>query len=178
MRIRQGSHERAGIANESDVQRHEPVRLLAANVVARRRCGAGGQELRPGTKCFRGGAKAYVADAYRGPGGDRVTVVGRARHTGRWVVIDTATRHLHSFRPKPVHTPRVLELLGRARRARGFGPADRAAEVSATLERYARHYRAATAPRSPHPDCCLCHGCLTGEPGRGTSALGPGVPTS
>lgn len=178
MRIRQGARKGGvGTTNESDVPRHEPVWLVAANVVAWRRCGAGGQELRPGTKCFKGGAKVYVADAYWGPGGDRVTVAGRARHTGRWVVIDTATRHLHSFRPKLVHTPRVLEVLGRARRARGFGPADRAADVSSTLERYARQYRAATAPYDPHPDRCLCHGCLTGEPGpaRRTAAEDTGL---
>ncbi len=143
----------------------QPVWLVAANVVAWRRCGAGGQELRPGTKCFKGGAKVYVADAYWGPGGDRITAVGRERHTGRWIVIDTATRHLHSFRPKRVHTPRVLERLRDARRARGFISADYAADVSATLEQYASRYRAKQAPYAPHPDRCLCHACLTGEAG-------------
>ncbi|MEU7386672.1 hypothetical protein [Streptomyces tanashiensis] len=150
--------------NESEVPRHEPVWLVAANVVAWRRCGVGGQELRPGTKCFKGGAKVYVVNAYWGPGGDRVTVVGRERHTSRWIVIDTATRHLHGFRPKLVHTPRVLERLRAAGHERGLG-ADYAADVSVTLERYARQYRAETAPYSPHPDRCLCHACLTGEPG-------------
>ncbi|MFG3001841.1 hypothetical protein [Streptomyces sp. NPDC048340] len=139
--------------------------MIAANVVAWRRCGTGGQELRPGTKCFKGGAKVYVAGAYWGPEGDRVTVVGRERHTGRWIVIDTATRHLHSFRPKLVHTPRVLERLRETRRhGAGLG-ADRAAEASAVLERYARQYRAEIAPSRPHPDRCLCHACLTGESG-------------
>jgi hypothetical protein len=32
-----------------------PLRLIAANVVRWRRYGEGGQELRPGTKSFRGG---------------------------------------------------------------------------------------------------------------------------
>lgn len=147
---------------ETDAPQREPVWLVAANVVAWRRCGVGGQELRPGTKCFEGGAKVYVAGAYWGPGGDRVTVVGRERHTGRWIVIDMATRHLHGFRPKLVHTPRVLERLSEAGREGGLG-ADHAADVSTTLERYARQYRAEIAPHSPHPDRCLCHACLTGE---------------
>ncbi|MEU0836617.1 hypothetical protein [Streptomyces sp. NPDC005969] len=150
--------------NESDDPQQEPVWLVAANVVAWRRCGVGGQELRPGTKCFKGGAKVYVAHVYWGPGGDRVTVVGRERHTSRWIVIDTATRHRHGFRPKLVHTPRVLERLRALGHERGLG-ADYAADVSATLERYARQYRAETAPYSPHPDGCLCHACLTGESG-------------
>jgi hypothetical protein len=95
---------------------------------------------------------------------DRVTVVGRERHASRWIVIDMATRHLHGFRPKLVHAPRVLERLREAGRERGLG-ADYAADVSVTLERYARQCRAETAPYSPHPDRCLCHACLTGESG-------------
>ncbi|MGW7434041.1 hypothetical protein ACWGIN_31460 [Streptomyces sp. NPDC054861] len=137
---------------------------MAANVVAWRRCGVGGQELRPGTKFFKGGAKVYVADVYWGPGGERVTVMGRERHTSRWIVIDTATRHLYGFRPKLVHTPRVLERLRETGREGGLD-ADRAADVSATLERYARQYRAEIAPHCPHPDRCLCHACLTGDVG-------------
>ncbi|MFF5787910.1 hypothetical protein ACFY8P_23460 [Streptomyces sp. NPDC012693] len=149
--------------HESDASQQEPVWMVAANVVAWRRCGVGGQELRPGTKFFKGGAKVYVAGVYWGPGGERITVVGRERHTSRWIVIDTATRHLHSFRPKLVHTPRFLELLRET--GHGYGlDADRAAAAAATLEQYARQYRAATAPDSPHPDRCLCHSCLTGAP--------------
>ncbi|MFF2773898.1 hypothetical protein ACFVU3_03240 [Streptomyces sp. NPDC058052] len=142
--------------------RLEPAWLVAANVVAWRRCGTGGQELRPGTKFFKGGAKVYVLDTYWGPGGHRLTVLGRERHTGRWIVIDTATRHLHGFRPQLVHTPRALERL-RASGRKGGLDAEITAGLSRTLEEYARRYRAETAPGSPHPDRCLCHGCLTGE---------------
>lgn len=149
--------------NEADVPQ-QPLWFVAANVVAWRRCGVGGQELRPGTKFFKGGAKVYVTDVYWGPGGDRVTVIGRERHTGRWIVIDTATRHLHGFRPKLVHTPRVLARLRKAGYENGLG-ADHAADAAATLEQYARRDRAATFPSSPHPDGCLCHACLTGESG-------------
>ncbi|MER5735241.1 MULTISPECIES: hypothetical protein [unclassified Streptomyces] len=150
--------------NEAGVARREPVWLVAANVVAWRRCGAGGRELRPGTKFFKGGAKVYVTHVYWGPGGERLTAMGRERHTGRWIAIDTATRHLHGFRPKLVHTPRVLELLHPAGGGGSGGSgAEHAADVATTLERYARQYRARIAPHSPHPDRCLCHACLTGE---------------
>ncbi|MFJ1567159.1 hypothetical protein ACIOG8_23600 [Streptomyces erythrochromogenes] len=159
--------------DESDDRSPEPVWVVAANVVARRRCGVGGQDLRPGTKCFKGGAKVYVARVYWGPGGDRVTVAGRERHTGRWIVIDTATRHLYGFRPKLVHTPRVLERLREDRYARGFATADYAVAAAAVLEQYARRDRAATAPWSPHPDRCLCHTCLTGEAGYADDSDGP-----
>ncbi|MEV5970508.1 hypothetical protein [Streptomyces sp. NPDC051921] len=146
----------------------EPAWLVAANVVAWRRHGADGQQLLPGTKSFKGGAKVYVAAVYWGPGGDRLTVIGRERHTCRWIVIDTATRHLYGFRPKLVHTPRVLARLDDVRNRRGFGP-DEARTFSETLERYAQRDRAEQFPHSPHPDHCLCHVCLTGEgvpPGR------------
>ncbi len=149
--------------DESGVRSPEPVWVVAANVVAWRRCGVGGQELRPGTKFFKGGAKVYVAKVYWGPGGHRVTAAGRERHTGRWIVIDTATRHLYGFRPKLVHTPRVLERLREHRYAHGFTTADYAVDAAATLEQYARRYRAATAAGSAHPERCLCHACLTGE---------------
>ncbi|MGW6704910.1 hypothetical protein ACWGDE_08460 [Streptomyces sp. NPDC054956] len=149
--------------NEESDGSQEPVWLVAANVVAWRRCGAGGQELRPGTKSFKGGAKVYVSHVYWGPGGDRLTVIGRERHTSRWITIDTATRHLHSFRPKAVYAPRVLERLSESPFApHGLG-AERAETFSAALEEYARRYRAEVARSSPHPDHCLCHACLTGE---------------
>ncbi|MEU4357445.1 hypothetical protein [Streptomyces virginiae] len=167
--------ERVERVDESADRSAEPVWLVAANVVAWRRCGVGGQELRPGTKCFKGGAKVYVAGVYWGPGGDRVTVAGRERHTGRWIVIDTATRHLYGFRPKLVHTPRVLERLREERYARGFATEEHVVDTSAVLERYARQSRAETAPKSPHPDRCLCHACLTGEAEHPDGSGGPGA---
>ncbi|MGW5419220.1 hypothetical protein [Streptomyces sp. NPDC003943] len=140
----------------------EPVWLVTANVVGWRRCGQGGQELRNGTKAFRGGAKVYVLRVYWGPGGDRLTVLGRERHTSRWIAVNVATRHLYNFRAKQVHSPRVLGRLA-ATYHQQLDTAEAAGEVAETLERYARRYRAEVAPRSPHPDHCLCHVCLTGE---------------
>lgn len=140
----------------------EPIWLIAANVVAFRPWGPDGREMRPGTKSFAGGSKVYVVRVYWGPGGERLEVIGRARHRSRWIIINTATRHLYDFRPKLVHTPRVLERLSETSYGRGFC-ADDARTVSATLERCARQYRAEAAPSQPHPEHCLCHACLTGE---------------
>ncbi|MFI5979918.1 hypothetical protein ACIBEA_03470 [Streptomyces sp. NPDC051555] len=141
----------------------EPVWLVSANVVWWRRYGAGGQQLRSGTKSFRGGAKVYVSAVHWGPGADKITVIGRERHTGRWIVIDMATRNLHSFRPRFVHTPRVLERFHASTR-RPAWDAEFAAGAATSLERVAREYRAEGWRGSEHPPRCLCHACLTGEP--------------
>ncbi|MEU1619684.1 hypothetical protein ABZ479_20590 [Streptomyces sp. NPDC005722] len=66
-------------------------------------------------------------------------MIGRERHTSRWIAIDMATRDLRNFRPKPVYAPRVLERLREAGRGHGFGAT--AETVSATLELYAHQYR-------------------------------------
>jgi hypothetical protein len=86
----------------------EPVWLVTANVVLWRRYGDLGQELRPGTKAYRGGAKVYVVGTYPGTGHQQLTTVGRGRHTGHWITIDTGVRHLHTFRARLVCAPAVL----------------------------------------------------------------------
>ncbi|WP_406091456.1 hypothetical protein [Streptomyces sp. NBC_01013] len=138
----------------------EPLWLVAANVVRWRRYGDLGQEFRPGTKAFRGGAKVYVLDTYPGTGNEQLTAVGHARHTGRWITIDTGTRHLHTFRPQLVYTPAVLErcatMPARTR--------EEAAELAERLARTARLGRR-TSHAAPHPDPCLCHECLPLSPG-------------
>ena len=136
---------------------YEPTWLVAANVVKWRRWGDLGKELRPGTKAYRGGAKVYVVDTYPGMGNEQLTTVGRGRHTGRWISIDTSTRHLHTFRAKLVHAPAVL------RRCDGLPVGREAAErLAETLDRIAREQRQ-SYHAGPHPDPCLCHACLTGE---------------
>ncbi|WP_406863657.1 hypothetical protein ABZO31_25805 [Streptomyces sp. HUAS MG47] len=130
---------------------------MAANVVAWRRWGDFGQELRPGTKAFKGGAKVYVIGTYPGFGDEQLEAVGRGRHHGRWISIKMPTRHLHTFRAKLVHAPAVL-------RRYDWHPVEReAAERQAErLHRIAREQRQ-TYHGGPHPDPCLCHACLTGE---------------
>ncbi|WP_330334198.1 hypothetical protein OHS33_33640 [Streptomyces sp. NBC_00536] len=160
-----GEAGEAGEAEEAGASggQPEPVWLVAANVVWWRRYGAGGQQLRRGTKSFRGGAKVYVMDSHWGPGSEQSTVIGRERNTGRWIVIDMATRNLHSFRPRYVHTPRVLERFHGSRRRPPWDQ-ERAAQVAKALEEWAREYRAEGWRGSEHPERCLCHACLTGEP--------------
>ncbi|MEU4923870.1 hypothetical protein AB0G29_31525 [Streptomyces parvus] len=134
----------------------EPMWLVAANVVRWRRYGDGGQELRPGTTSYRGGAKVYVVDTYPGMAHEQVTTIGRAR-TGRWITVDTGSRHLHTFRAKLAFAPAVL----RRAEAIGVRPRSReeAEEQAGLLERLAAEYRE-THHSSPHPVPCLCHACL------------------
>ncbi|MGW2179633.1 hypothetical protein ACWCXX_16335 [Streptomyces sp. NPDC001732] len=138
----------------------EPAWLVVANVVRWRRYGDLGQELRPGTKAYRGGAKVYVVDTYAGMGHQQLTTVGHGRHTGHWITIDTGTRHLHTFRARLVYAPAVLK------RCPGTVTATReeAEGLAALLERIAREERHAHYA-GPHPDPCLCHECLPVTPG-------------
>lgn len=99
-----------------------PVWLVAANVVLWRRYGDLGQELRPGTKAYRGGARVYVVDTYPGMGHQQLTTVGHGRHNGHWITIDTGTRHLHTFRPQLVYAPAVLKRCGGRGPVRGRRP--------------------------------------------------------
>ncbi|MFF8618024.1 hypothetical protein [Streptomyces sp. NPDC015350] len=138
----------------------EPAWLVVANVVLWRRYGDGGQELRPGTKAYRGGAKVYVVDTYAGMGHQQLTTVGRGRHNGHWITIDTGTRHLHTFRAWLVYTPAVLKRCPWTVAA----TREEAEELAALLERVAREERHAHHG-APHPDPCLCHECLPVTPG-------------
>ncbi|MFI6079418.1 hypothetical protein ACIBBB_00155 [Streptomyces sp. NPDC051217] len=138
----------------------DPQWMVVANVVRWRRYGDGGQELRPGTKAYKGGARVFVVLDYPGMGHMEVTTIGQARNTGHWITIATATRHLHTFRPKLVHSPAVL------RRAHPEGHDEECARQRATsLERLAAMYRAEVFAGAHHPEGCLCHECLNGAYG-------------
>ncbi|MEV0094557.1 hypothetical protein [Streptomyces sp. NPDC050738] len=137
----------------------EPVWLVAANVVLHRRYGEGGQELRPGTKSYRGGAKVYVIGGHPGMGWEQVTTVGHGRHTGAYITMDMAARNLHGFRAELVYSPAVLR-----RNEDGWlahENREQAAELAEFLERMSRRYRATHWGGAPHPEPCLCHDCLT-----------------
>ncbi|MFF2330653.1 MULTISPECIES: hypothetical protein [unclassified Streptomyces] len=148
----------------------EPAWLVAAHVVLWRRYGDLGQELRPGTKAYRGGAKVYVVDTYPGMGHQQLTTVGHARHTGRWITIDTSTRHLHTFRAQLVYIPAVLRrcahpgIAGPGTAGPGAATRHEAEEWAALLERVAREEREAHHG-APHPSPCLCHSCRPVTPG-------------
>ncbi len=104
-----------------------------------------------------GGGRGGVVSTYGGMAHEDVSTIGRGRGSGRWITIDTGSRHLHTFRAQLVYTPAVL------RRARGFctpPPArEEAEELAALLERLAPAYRDSHY-RTSHPTPCLCHTCL------------------
>lgn len=113
----------------------------------------------------------FVAATYPGTGHEQLTTIGRGRHTGRWITLDTATRHLHSFRAKLVYTQAVLrryELIGH----RPVSNEAEAVENAALLERIAAEQRASyhggphrsvPLPRVPRLRVSRCHGCLGAE---------------
>ncbi|MFE5244934.1 MULTISPECIES: hypothetical protein [unclassified Streptomyces] len=134
--------------------------LIAANVVRWRRYGEGGQELRPGTKSYRGGSKVHVLQSYAGSAHEQLTTIGRGRHTGTYITIDMATRNLHTFRAVAVHSPTVLRLCEEADVGGCWTTREDAEELAVRLERLAAEYRTAHWS-SAHPVPCRCHECLT-----------------
>ncbi|MFC9945086.1 hypothetical protein [Streptomyces pratensis] len=138
----------------------EQAWLVAANVVRWRRYGEGGQELRPGTKSYRGGSKVHVIGTYPGAAHEQLTTIGRGRHTGTYITIDMATHNLHNFRAVPVHSPTVLRLCEESG-AGGCRTGRQEAEALAVLlGRLSVEYRT-TRWSAPHPTPCRCHECLT-----------------
>ncbi|MFI7287818.1 hypothetical protein ACIBRY_14385 [Streptomyces anulatus] len=139
----------------------EPLWLVAANVVRWRRYGDGGQELRPGTKSYRGGSKVHVVDTHPGMGHEQLTTVGRGRHTGAYITIDMATRNLHTFRPVAVYSPAVLRRVTTVGVDGSWATREHAEELAALLGRLAPRYREEHWGGAPHPVPCRCHGCLS-----------------
>lgn len=137
----------------------EPQWLIAANVVRWRRYGKGGQELRPGTKSYRGGSKVYVI-GYRPGGAEVLTTIGRGRHTGAYVTLDLATRHLHNFRAALVRSPAVLRRDAEDGAGRGWDSRESTEARAARFEQQAAEERLARWPGIPHPTPCRCHECL------------------
>ncbi|MET7370356.1 hypothetical protein ABZS61_31725 [Streptomyces sp. NPDC005566] len=138
--------------------------MIAANVVRWRRYGVGGQELRPGTKSYRGGSKVHVIGSRPGEH-EHLTTVGRGRHTGTFITLDMATRHLHTFRASLIRSPEVLRRDAGSSVGRVWGGRAEAEEVAARLERLAAEGRRTRWEGEPHPTPCRCHECLTLSPG-------------
>ncbi|MGW8886990.1 hypothetical protein [Streptomyces sp. NPDC055749] len=144
---------------ETPAQELEPQWLIAANVVRWRRYGKGGQDLRPGTKSYRGGTKVYVI-GHRPAVADVLTTVGRGRHTGTYITLDLATRHLHNFRATLVHSPAVLRREAEEGVRGGWDSRESAEARAARFEQQAAEERLARWPGIPHPTPCRCHECL------------------
>lgn len=86
-----------------------PVWCVVANVLNERLCGPGKVEVRRGTKHFAPGAKVYVFDFYWGTGGEKVTVVGRHRKSGRYITLIMPAAYLANWRAELVYSPHVIE---------------------------------------------------------------------
>ncbi|MEV3931694.1 MULTISPECIES: hypothetical protein [unclassified Streptomyces] len=153
---------RAGAGEAGEVPAG-PGWLIAANVVRWRRYGEGGQQLRPGTKSYRGGSKVYVIETHPGSGHEQLTTIGRGRHTGTYITIGMATRNLHTFRAVPVHSPTVLRLCEQADVGGCWTDRQDAEELAARLGRLAVEYRTIHWAAA-HPVPCRCHECLTLSP--------------
>lgn len=95
-----------------------PVWSLVANVVAERRAGPGGVDVRRGTKHFAPGAKVYCLpplwDSYhKVHGDDKIVVVGRHRRSHRYMTIVMRTEWLTNWRVQLVYRPYVIrEMVG------------------------------------------------------------------
>jgi len=93
--------------------RPAPVWCLVANVVAERRAGPGGVNVRRGTKHFAPGAKVYCLpplwDSYHKVRSvDKIVVVGRHRRSHRYMTIVTRTEWLTNWRIQLVYSPHVI----------------------------------------------------------------------
>lgn len=137
----------------------EPQWLIAANVVRWRRYGKGGQDLRPGVKACRGGSKVYVT-GFRPGEAETLTAIVRGRHTGTYITLELATRHLHTFRAALVRSPAVLRRDAENDSGRPWGHLEEAEEYAARFERQAADERTARWPGIAHPSPCRCHECL------------------
>jgi hypothetical protein len=87
------------------------VWCVIANLVKERPFGPGGEEIRHGTKHFKGGAKLYIIDAYWGMC-KSVTVIGHHRKGSRFIKLDIPASYVENLRVKPVYHPKVLQLIG------------------------------------------------------------------
>jgi hypothetical protein len=88
-----------------------PAWCLAANIIAERPYGPGGQETRTGTKHFAPGAKVYLLNFFWGMGGEDVTVIGHHRRSHRLVTMTIRSRWLVNWRAELVYRPAVVRAL-------------------------------------------------------------------
>jgi hypothetical protein len=67
------------------------------------------QEIKNGTKHFKGGSKVYVIDAFWGTI-ERVAVIGRHRMSLKYICLKMDAKHLEDFRLSIIYSPTVIEL--------------------------------------------------------------------
>jgi hypothetical protein len=100
----------------------KPVWSVVANVVHERAYGPGGVEKRHGTKHFAPGAKVYVIYFHWGTAGERVTVAGHHRKSGRYIYINIAAKALANWRAELVYSPYVIRQTWEHGEMVRFGP--------------------------------------------------------
>jgi hypothetical protein len=96
----------------SDPPLPTPFWCLIANIVATRRYGPGGTEIRRGLNIFTGGAKVYLAGRFHCA--DELIVIGVSRRPHRLVNAVVAARFLTNWRVRTVYRSAVLVALAAA----------------------------------------------------------------
>lgn len=110
-----------GLGTDPDPERAGTLRRLAeyppsqwclvGNIVAGHAAGPGGTEWVEGTRHFKPGAKVYCLPPQWGDGYENIKVVGRHRHTNRYVTMVIRSVWVTNWRAKVVHSPTVLHRL-------------------------------------------------------------------
>lgn len=81
---------------------------LVGNIVQEHEYGEN-HEIRYGNKQFRPGAKVYINLVYGGMGHENIVVIGRPRHTRKYIEIVTARKYVENFRLQKVYHPTILK---------------------------------------------------------------------
>lgn len=93
----------------------EGIWCVVANIKKEHPFGPRGEDVKRGTRQFRGGTKVYIAGCYAGTC-DGVVAIGLHRKTRRFITCVVNVKHVEDFRVKLVYHPRVLELIQRDER--------------------------------------------------------------
>lgn len=88
---------------------------LIGNIVAQRRYGPGGAELRPGTKHFSGGTKVWCFPPQWDWSYDNIVAIGRHRGSHRFMTAVVRTPSICDWRVQVVYQPNVLRHLNHGR---------------------------------------------------------------
>lgn len=90
----------------------KPVWCLVGNIVEERRAGPGGEQSWRGTKHFSPGTKVYCYPPMWGDGGERLQVLGRPRHSQRFIQVIIKFAWVTNRRAKLVYSPTLVDRLG------------------------------------------------------------------
>ena len=103
-------------SSNADAELHEETDrdwCAVANIVAVRKGGPEGTEIRNGTKHFAPNAKVYVVDYFWGMGGENVTVIGHHRKSRRLITIVIASKFLVRWRVAAIYNPAIARRIAK-----------------------------------------------------------------